>query len=113
MHLLTCIGTDPINASLRLTFHNIYLLGGLPFTPLVIGAVGFSQVIGLVTEKDGQAVSGEKLSVKKNFLTKHEWKRILPVCLRNGVLGTIVGILPGAGATHSIHGWIYDAEEII
>ena len=37
--------------------------------------------------------------VKKNFLTKHEWKRILPVCLRNGVLGTIVGILPGAGAT--------------
>ena len=97
--LLTCIGTDPINASLRLTFHNIYLLGGLPFTPLVIGAVGFSQVIGLVTEKDGQAVSGEKLSVKKNFLTKHEWKRILPVCLRNGVLGTIVGILPGAGAT--------------
>lgn len=97
--LLTCIGTDPINASIRLTFGNIYLLGGLPFTPLVIGAVGFSQVIDLVTTKDGESVTEEKLSVKDNFLTKHEWKRILPVCLRNGVLGTIVGILPGAGAT--------------
>lgn len=97
--LLTCIGTDPINASTRLTFHNIYLLGGLSFTPLVIGAVGFSQVIDLVTTKDGHSVSSEKLSIRKNFLTAHEWKRILPVCLRNGVLGTFVGVMPGAGAT--------------
>lgn len=97
--LLTCIGTDPINAGTRLTFGNIYLLGGISFTPLVIGAVGFSQVIDLVTTKDGQMVSSEKLSVRNNLLTKHDWRRILPICLRNGVVGTIVGVLPGAGAT--------------
>lgn len=115
--LLTCLGTDPINASMRLTFHNIYLIGGISFTPLVIGAVGFSQVIDLVTAKDGQKVTSENLSMKNNILTKHEWKRILPICLRNGVVGTIVGILPGAGATtasmvgYTVQKKIFKSEE--
>lgn len=97
--LLTCIGTEPLNGFVRLNFHNIYLLGGISFTPLVIGAVGFSQVIDLVTTKDGQSVTSEKLSMKNSILNRHEWSRILPVCLRNGILGTFVGVLPGAGAT--------------
>lgn len=115
--LLTCIGTDPINAGIRLTFGNIYLLGGISFTPLVIGAVGFSQVIDLVTTKDGQMVSSEKLSVRNNLLTRHDWRRILPICLRNGVVGTIVGVLPGAGATtassvgYTIQKKMFKAEE--
>lgn len=97
--LLTFIGTDPISAAPRFTFDNLYLLGGLEFTPLVIGAVGFSQVIDLVTTKDGTSVSNANLSVKDSLLTRHEWRLILPVCLRNGIIGTLVGVMPGSGAT--------------
>ncbi len=97
--LLTCIGSDVINASNRLTFGSIYLMGGIEFTPLVIGAVGFSQIISLVTEKDGDIVSDEKLSMRQAFFTLHEWKRILPPILRSGFIGTFIGVLPGAGPT--------------
>ena len=97
--LLTCIGTDPINASIRHTFGNIYLLGGLEFTPLVIGAVGFSQVIDLVTTKDGEMIKNADLSMKASLLNKHEWRLITPPSLIHGFIGTFVGVMPGAGAT--------------
>lgn len=97
--LLTCIGTDPVNASIRNTFGNIYLLGGLKFTPLVIGAVGFSQVIDLVTTKDGEMMENADLSIKASLLNKHEWRLILPPSIIHGLLGTFVGVMPGAGAT--------------
>jgi putative tricarboxylic transport membrane protein len=37
----------------------------------------------------------------KVMLTKEEFKTILPTILRSGVIGSILGILPGAGATIS------------
>jgi putative tricarboxylic transport membrane protein len=97
--LIACIGTDPITANERMTFGNLYLLGGVNFVPLIIGAFGFSQVITLVTAVDGEISSIEKLSMRKAMLTKNEWARILPICLRNGLLGSIIGVLPGSGAT--------------
>lgn len=97
--MLTCLGADVISGSNRLTFGSIYLMGGIEFTPLVIGAVGFSQIIDLVTEKSGNLVTDEKLSMGDGMFTKHEWRRVLPPILRSGVLGTFIGVLPGAGPT--------------
>ena len=50
--LLSTLGMDAILGSSRLNFGYTPLLGGIQFAALVIGAVGFSQVIKLVTEKD-------------------------------------------------------------
>jgi putative tricarboxylic transport membrane protein len=103
--LVASIGMDTLTGVPRFNFDNMYLLGGVPFTPFIIGCVGFAQVIKLINEReeDEKRRQGKernvKLSLKESMLTKHDFKRILPPALRSGVLGTFVGVLPGSGAT--------------
>lgn len=99
--LLASMGMDTLTGSARYDFGNIYLLGGIPFTPFVIGAVGFSQVLKLMAERN-VTIEGnlnQKLTIKGSMLTRHDLKRLLPPALRSGLMGTFVGVLPGAGAT--------------
>jgi len=94
------MGMDTLTGSPRYDFGNEYLLGGIPFTPFVIGMVGFSQVMILMDERLVKAKEmTEKLTLRGSLLTKHDFKRLLSPALRSGVLGTFMGVLPGAGAT--------------
>lgn len=97
--LIATMGMDAVTGLPRYDFGNVYLLGGIPFTPLVIGFVGFSQTIAMMTERQQGKVIEAKLSIKDSFITKGEFKRLLPPAIRSGLLGTFVGVLPGAGAT--------------
>ncbi len=98
--LLACMGMDTLSGSPRYEFGNIYLLGGIPFTPFVIGIVGFAQVIKLMDERNCQArIAVDKLTIRGSMLKLHDLKRLLPPALRSGLMGTFVGVLPGAGAT--------------
>ncbi|MBN2858965.1 MAG: tripartite tricarboxylate transporter permease [Sphaerochaetaceae bacterium] len=99
--LIATMGMDTLTGSPRYNFGSMYLLGGIPFTPFVIGSVGFAQVLKLVSEKNNkvEAHLEEKLTIKGSLLTRHELRRLLPPALRSGFLGTFVGVLPGAGAT--------------
>ncbi len=98
--MLALIGMDPVNGQIRFTGGNVNLYSGLTFIPIVIGMFGFSQVIEMVTNRNGfHYLGGEKLSIKNSLLDRKEVKRILPNAVRSGVMGCFVGILPGAGAT--------------
>ena len=48
---------------------------------------------------DAKANHDMKLTIKGSLLTKHDFKRLLPPSIRSGIMGTFVGVLPGAGAT--------------
>jgi len=98
--LLASMGMDTLSGSPRYDFGSIYLLGGIPFTPFVIGMVGFSQVIKLMGErlKENKVVVS-KLTIRGSMITGHDFKRMLFPALRSGFMGTFVGVLPGAGAT--------------
>ncbi|MFA6506963.1 MAG: tripartite tricarboxylate transporter permease [Treponemataceae bacterium] len=98
--LLACMGMDTLSGSPRYDFGNIYLLGGISFTPFVIGLVGFAQVIKLMEERNVQTKAvTDKLTIRGSMITRHDFKRLLPPAFRSGLLGTFVGVLPGAGAT--------------
>ena len=99
--LLATMGMDTLTGSPRFDFGNMYLLGGIPFTPFVIGAVGFSQVLKLMEERNKkvEANLNQKLTIKGSMLTLHDFRRLLPPAIRSGFMGTFVGVLPGAGAT--------------
>lgn len=99
--LLACIGMDTLSGVPRYDFDNLHLLGGLPFTAFIIGAIGFAQVIEIANDRHKtQTVDPSmKLSIRGSLLTKHDLKRLIPPSLRSGALGTFVGVLPGAGAT--------------
>ena len=103
--LLASMGMDTLSGAPRYDFGSMYLLGGIPFTPYIIGTVGFSQVISLVMERSSDASRKDvgkgmgKLSIRNSLLTGHDYKRLLPPAVRSGVMGTFIGVLPGAGAT--------------
>lgn len=98
--LLASMGMDTLSGSPRYDFGSIYLLGGIPFTPFVIGVVGFAQVIKLMEERHKTTqVSIEKLTIKGSMITLHDFKRLFFPAVRSGFMGTFVGVLPGAGAT--------------
>ncbi len=101
--LIGYIGLD-IYGTPRYTFGVMHLLGGLPFAAVGIGLFGFSQVLGMI-EQRGQEIKTEvdasHLTIKGSLPSKEEVKRILPPALRSSFLGTMIGILPGAGATCS------------
>lgn len=98
--LMATIGFDIVVGTPRYDFGSIYLLGGVPFIPLVIGIFGFSQVIEMMEMRNKPPqFDTEKLTLKESILTKDEVKRILPPALRSSFLGTFIGVLPGAGAT--------------
>ncbi|MBI9093852.1 MAG: tripartite tricarboxylate transporter permease [Sphaerochaeta sp.] len=99
--LIASMGMDTLTGSPRFDFGNMYLLGGIPFTPFVIGTVGFSQVLKLMQDRNKKikANLSQKLTIRGSMLTLHDVKRLLPPAIRSGFLGTFVGVLPGAGAT--------------
>lgn len=104
--LVASMGMDTLSGVPRFDFDNMYLLGGVPFTPFVIGTVGFSQVIRLINDRESddkrrkeQSENKMKLSIRGSLLTKEDIKRLIPPAIRSGMLGTFVGVLPGAGAT--------------
>ncbi len=98
--LCTTIGMDAVTGSPRYTFDNLYLLGGINFLPVTIGLVGFSTVIEMMaTRNNVSQINAERLTIKGSLLTRHEMKRLLMPAVRSGLIGTFIGILPGAGAT--------------
>ncbi|NDL68752.1 tripartite tricarboxylate transporter permease [Anaerotalea alkaliphila] len=97
--LLATMGFDIVTGSPRFDFGNIYLLGGVPFIPLVIGMFGFSQVLEMMVDRKKTENIDQKLTFKESLLTRHEFRRILGPTIRSSFIGTIIGILPGAGAT--------------
>lgn len=96
--VLSTIGMDPMMGVPRFTFGAPSLLDGLPFTATLIGLFSMSQVL-ILAEKSIKEREKAKSFKTEFFLTKHEFKRILPVSLWSSVIGIIVGILPGAGGT--------------
>lgn len=99
--LVASIGIDTQSGVARYYFGNRYLLGGVSFSSFAMGAVGFAQVISMVNDKAEKPGDKKdfKLSIRGSLLTKHDFKRLLPPAIRSGLLGTFIGILPGAGAT--------------
>lgn len=97
--MLSMVGIGLAFGQPRFTFDSMYLLNGISFIPLVIGMFGFSQVLEMMVNRIDAEGLMQKIGLRKSLLDRSEVRRIIPVSLRSGVLGNLVGILPGAGAT--------------
>ncbi len=99
--LLACIGQDPMAGVARLTFGNRQLLAGIEMIPVLIGLFAVSEVLKQTNEK--KRLSAEeginKGRVNTKMPTLKEMWSIRWTMLRCAIVGTIIGILPGAGAT--------------
>ena len=96
------VGLDPILAYPRFTFNSLYLLDGVSYVPALIGLFALSQVFIMVEKRGVFDEKKEKIThtIKgRSFCTLSEIKPLLRTFFRSSVIGTFIGMLPGAGAS--------------
>lgn len=98
--MLATVGVDRAVGGSRFDFGDVNLLSGIAFIPLIIGMFGFTQVIDMVVNaKSYQDKPIGKIRFRDILLTREDWRDILPTVFRCSLIGTIVGVMPGAGPT--------------
>lgn len=95
--LIKTIGIDPISGVSRFTFGIDNLYDGFNLIPALIGLFAVSVVLSKVEEWKLGAQAISKVSNKLPALLEF-WK-IKVTIIRSSIIGTIIGIFPGAGAT--------------
>lgn len=96
--MISTIGMDPMLGVPRFTFGIPQLLSGIPFTASLIGLFSMSQVLMLAEKKI--KTSGKLIEFDDRvLLTRKEIFQIFPTTLRSTLIGNLIGILPGAGAS--------------
>lgn len=96
--MLSTVGMDPLGGTGRFTFNYIPAQAGLSFIAITTGVFGVAEVLSLMAEGKTQV---EMLPVRFRDLypNREELRRSLPPMLRGGVLGFLVGLMPGPAAT--------------
>lgn len=107
---LATIGMDSFTSVHRYTFGIFRLSQGLELIPVLVGLFALSEVFRQIFE--GEVFDIIKEKVKMTYPTRQELKQVTPIVLAGGALGSIVGALPGAGAT--IASWLaYSQAKIL
>jgi TctA family transporter len=98
--LLGLVGTDGNTGGQRFTFGTIVLADGIGFVPLAVGVFGIGEIIAnLMLPTEQRSIVHEKIS--RLWPTRQEFRDAWPAVLRGSGLGSVLGILPGGGATLS------------
>lgn len=98
--LIATVGISTNTGASRYTFHVVQLLSGIDFIPLVVGFIGMAQVFDLVTQEEHEnELIVKRLGFKDCLVSKEDLKRMAMPTIKGGLLGSVIGFIPGAGAT--------------
>ena len=101
--LMSTIGIDPINGTMRFTFGSTSLSAGIDFIPVMIGLFGTAEVLYQIYDRNKANEAAEHEQRKKNLAlgrmlpTAKEMGKLTPRCLIVGLVATIIGAIPAAG----------------
>jgi len=96
---LALIGQDPITGVPRYTFGFFELFTGLDFVVVALGLFAVAEIMLSLETYHLEQKNGAVGKISKIFPTKQQFKEILPPIRDGSIIGFIVGLLPGAGAT--------------
>ncbi len=95
--LLNTIGIDPISGVSRFTFGLSFLYDGFALIPALIGLFALSEIF---KQLEGGDFSSQQASTgKQEWPTAKTYWKLKNTIMRSSLMGTIIGIFPGAGAT--------------
>lgn len=96
--LASTVGRDLLTGQPRLTFGDVEALGGLDFIAVVVGIFGLSEVIEQVYARQHR-ITQRPQRIANIWSAVRDVIPLRWVLLRSSVIGTLVGAMPGAGAT--------------
>ncbi len=109
---ISCIGSDPLTSYDRFTFGIPRLYMGLDLVICLIGLFALIEILKKAESKPGRLVLDTERIKDDGTITKSEYKRMLPPVLLSSLIGTVIGIIPGTGA--SMASWFsYDRAKAI
>jgi putative tricarboxylic transport membrane protein len=97
--LLATVGRDGFTSAERFTFDNLSLADGLDFVPIAMGLFGLGEIL-YNLEQRHRAVHAPA-TVANVWPSKKDLKQSSGAIGRGSVIGFVLGILPGGGATLS------------
>lgn len=96
--MVATIGIDAQTGTQRFTFGNVNILEGLDFLVIALGLFALAEVCTLIiNRKDLSQENTHKIGSMK--LSKEDINEMKGPATRQSLLGFIIGVLPGAGAT--------------
>ncbi len=102
--LTAMVGLDAVYAYPRFTFNLLQLKGGISLIPALIGLFGISEVVSVLQEKEPYKIEGKVGRVVPDW---KDIKSLIPISIRSGIIGMLIGVIPGAG--EDIGAWVsYD-----
>lgn len=93
--LVAYVGLDPIYGVPRFTFGNYNLDDGIGFIPVLIGLFGLAEILRVLPQSSPAAIPSEVGRVLPSLRMLVKYTR---ASLRSGIIGTVIGAIPGAGA---------------
>ncbi len=93
---LGTIGFESPHHTLRYTFDQTWLMGGVPMVPMVIGLFAISQAFVLLETKTPPKVPANLATVGR-FSGLFEVFKYRATVIRSSLLGLVMGLLPGVG----------------
>jgi putative tricarboxylic transport membrane protein len=93
--LIAFVGLDRIHGVPRFTFGSLMLEDGISYIPILIGLFGLTEILRVLPQKSPYSIPTKVGRVVPPFATLWKYSRS---AVRSGLLGTIIGAIPGAGA---------------
>ena len=94
--LINTIGTDPISGAERFTFDVMPLSDGFMLIPALIGLFAVSEVFTAIENRQFKVAQLD--GVGAAWPTLRDYWKLKFVTIRSSLIGTLIGIFPGAGA---------------
>lgn len=108
--MFATVGIDSQTGTPRFTFGNANLLSGIEFLVIALGLFALAEVCFLIinSKKENKEIQQNIGSLK---LSRSDFKEMKGPATRQSLLGFIIGVLPGAGATiASFIGYIFEKK---
>jgi putative tricarboxylic transport membrane protein len=97
--LLGIVGTDVNSGVARFSFNTPELIDGIGFVAMTMGLFAFAEIAVNLEQKEHRSLLSERIGGL--WITWAEFKQAFPAVLRGTGLGSLLGVLPGGGATLS------------
>ena len=99
--LISCVGTDPMTSYDRFTFGIPRLYLGLDLAVCLIGLFALVEILAKAEKKLGELRLDTAKMHDDGKISRQEYKRMARPVIMSSIIGVLVGIIPGTGASEA------------